>query len=306
MNKIVDVSVIILTYNEAQHIHRCIKSVLPFAREILVIDSGSTDNTCEIAAQLGAKIYYHSFKHQAAQLQWALEYCPINTQWILRLDADEYLEPELIHEIQQRLELLPSTINGIFLKRKHYFLRQWIRHGGRYPLILLRLWRKQTIVLEQRWMDEHLILDKGDSLLFEHHFIDDNQHSISAFIQKHNQYANREMLDMINQKYSLCLDSKFNLLTNCSQIKTQRGLKDQYYHHSPLFIRAVIYFIYRYIFKLGFLDGTIGFAYHFMQGLWYRCLVDLKYFEAERELKNLTTRAEKIAYLSQLTGLDLD
>ncbi|MEY4768596.1 MAG: hypothetical protein RL637_1235 [Pseudomonadota bacterium] len=301
-----DLTVIILTFNEAKHLQRCLNSVAQIAKTIIVVDSGSTDQTCEIARRFGARIYYHSFKHQAAQLQWALLSCPIHTQWVLRLDADEYIEIELNQEIQQRLPNLAPEIHGIFLKRKQYFLGKWIRYGNRYPLILLRLWRHQSVILEQRWMDEHILLIEGQGIIFEHHFIDDNQQDIFAFIQKHQHYANREMLDLINQKYQLELSHFYiNNLTD-QQIKTQRILKQNYYNKSPLFIRAILYFIYRYFIKLGFLDGWIGLLYHFIQGFYYRCLVDIQYFKAAWRLRYLPQKKAKIIYLIQLTGLPVE
>ena len=98
-----DISVIILTYNEEQHIERCIKSLLPFAKEIFLVDSFSTDKTVEIAQNLGAKIYQNPWpNNHAIQFNWGLENCPVSTKWIMRMDADEYVLPELSNEIIEK------------------------------------------------------------------------------------------------------------------------------------------------------------------------------------------------------------
>ncbi|PPC90601.1 MAG: glycosyl transferase [Methylobacter sp.] len=300
------ISVIILTYNEELHIERCIKNIQPIAEEIFIIDSFSTDNTVEIAENLGAKVYQRSWKNYADQFQWGLDNCPMKTQWVMRMDADEYLENPLIEEIQLKLDKLPSNTNGVYLKRKHYFLGRWIKYGGRYPLVLLRIWKKGTAHIENRWMDEHVVLDSGSSVIFNGDFVDDNLNTISWFIDKHNRYASREMIDILNQKYQLFNRDLSLDETKQSQAKLKRFIKQNIYNQLPVFFRPTLYFIYRYFIRFGFLDGAEGFAYHFMQGFWYRCLVDLKCLEAERLLKGAKTNEEKTHRLAQLTGLELN
>lgn len=302
----IDISVIILTFNEEQHIGRCIKNLQAIAKEIFVVDSFSTDNTVTIAESLGAKVYQNSFVNQATQFQWGLDNCPIETGWVMRMDADEYLEHSLIDEIFHRFPTIPDDVSGIALKRKHHFLGRWIRHGDRYPLILLRIWKTGQAHIEQRWMDEHIVLDSGRSLVFEGDFVDDNLNTIGWFIDKHNRYASREMLDIMNKKYRLFTDDDSFNETENGQAKFKRLIKEKFYNHLPIFVRPTLYFIYRYFLRLGFLDGKEGFAYHFMQGFWYRCLVDLKCLEAERLLIGAKTKEDKIVRLAQLTGLDLD
>src|SRR5262245_29157665 len=148
-----DLAVIILTFNEEQHVARAIRSVQPVARSIIVVDSYSTDHTVEIARDLGAEVYQHKFYTQARQFNWALDNIPITAQWVMRLDADEYIEADLVKSLAERLPALPSDITGINLKRKHIFMNRWIRHGGRYPLVLLRIWRRGMARVEDRMMD---------------------------------------------------------------------------------------------------------------------------------------------------------
>ncbi len=300
-----DISVIILTYNEELHIERCLKNLQPLAKQIFIVDSFSTDNTVQIAESLGAKVFQRPWKNYADQFQWGLDNCPIQTGWVMRMDADEYLEQALIDEIIAKFSSLPDDINGLYLKRKHHFLGRWIKHGDRYPLVLLRIWKTGQAHIENRWMDEHIVLDSGNSLVMAGDFVDDNLNTIEWFIEKHNRYASREMVDIVNQKYQLFERDESIEDAKTGQAKIKRFVKESLYNKLPLFVRPVLYFFYRYFLRFGFLDGAEGFAYHFMQGLWYRCLVDLKCLEAERVLAGAESKEEKIARLVKLTGLKL-
>jgi|CXWL01.1.fsa_nt_gi glycosyltransferase involved in cell wall biosynthesis len=305
MNK-PDISVIILTHNEELHIERCIKNLQPLAQHIFIVDSFSTDKTLQIVESLGAKVFQHPWKNYADQFQWGLDNCPIQTSWVMRMDADEYLEPLLIDEIIKKFPVLPKDINGIYLKRKHHFLGRWIKHGDRYPLVLLRIWKTGQAHIENRWMDEHIVLDSGKAVTFDGDFVDDNLNTVEWFIEKHNRYASREMVDIINHKYQLFARDESIDESQTGQAKIKRFIKESLYNKLPLFVRPALYFFYRYILRLGFLDGKEGFAYHFMQGYWYRCLVDLKCLEAERVLVGATSKEEKIKRLVKLTGLKLE
>lgn len=298
-----DLSVIILTYNEELHIERCINSLLPFAKHIFIVDSFSTDNTIAIAQRLGAKVLQNPWVNYAKQFQWGLDHCPIETEWVMRMDADEYVDKLLEQEIITRIPTLSEEITGVCFKLNYKFLGRRIRYGDR-NLILLRLWRKNKVLIESRWMDEHITLLSGSSITFDNYMFDENINSISWFIEKHNKYASREMIDILNKKYQLF--GTHRVISNLTfQAKIKRFIKERIYNQLPIFVRPTLYFIYRYFLRLGFLDGKEGFAYHFMQGFWYRCLVDLKVLEAERLLKNIKTNPERIAALSDLTGLKL-
>jgi glycosyltransferase involved in cell wall biosynthesis len=302
---VIDISVIILTHNEELHIERCIKNLLPIVSRVFIVDSFSTDNTLAIAESLGAVVVQRPWKNYADQFQWGLDNFPINTEWVMRMDADEYLEPDLVAEITEKLPRLPSEISGIYLKRKHHFLGRWIKYGDRYPLVLLRIWRNKQAHIENRWMDEHIVLDSGKSIILDGDFVDDNLNNIGWFIAKHNNYASREMIDILNQKYKLFSQDKSIEVSDAGQAKLKRFIKDIIYNNLPLFVRPMLYFLYRYFLRLGIFDGKEGFAYHFMQGLWYRCLVDLKCLEAENLMKGATSNNQKIACLEKLTGLKL-
>jgi glycosyltransferase involved in cell wall biosynthesis len=297
-----DISVIILTYNEEMHIERCIENVQSFAREIFVVDSFSSDDTINIAQKLNARVYQNKWENNhAKQFNWALENLPIQTTWVLRLDADEYLYSELIEEINTKLDTLPKDVSGVVFKRRHIFLGKWMRRGT-YPVKLLRLFRYQKAVCEQRWMDEHIQLLEGRAVEFEHDFADHNLNNLSWWTQKHNGYAIREAIDLLDIELDL-LGQKQEIVQLSEQAATKRAKKLKY-AKQPLFWRSFAYFIYRYIVKGGFLEGKESFLWHFLQGWWYRTLVDAKILEIK---KACGTDKKKIkAYLKKEHNIELE
>ena len=273
------ITAIILTFNEEIHIQRCIASVVPIVQKIIVIDSFSSDGTVELANRLGAEVVQRAFKHQADQFQWALDNCQLATDWVLRLDADEYLEPALANELAVSIPRLTERITGVRLKRKVIFRDRWIRHGGYYPSIFLRLWRTGAARVEQRWMDEYAVLIRGESVDFAADFVDHNLHDITWWTEKHNRYATRQMVDFINREHGLFRIDEPGLAPH-AQARWKRFLRNRVFAGAPLYLRSVIYFIYRYFFRLGFLDGKQGFLFHTLQGFWYFLLMDAKIEEA--------------------------
>lgn len=310
-NSKAELSVVLLTFNEEIHIERCLKSLLPIAKNIFVVDSYSTDRTVEMAESLGAKVFQNEWVNYAQQFQWGLDNCPIDTKWVMRMDADEYLEADLQAELGnvKCLSTLDDSIDGIYIRRKYFFLGKWIKKGAVYPLNLLRIWKHKRGRIEQRWMDEHIVLTSGGSTTqLLGHIVDDNKNNTKWWTDKHNKYADREMIDILDQKYCLLpsddmlMDHKRN-----SQAKLKRLLKEKVYNKLPIFCRPLFYFLYRYFIRLGFLDGARGFAYHFMQGYWYRSLVDLRVLEAELLIKQTKgTKSDIVKVIEKLTGHKLD
>lgn len=274
-----NLTVIILTLNENMHIERCIKSILSFTDNVLVIDSLSNDDTVAICEKMGVDIFSNPWPgNHAKQFQWALEHCKIETEWVMKLDADEVVMPELASEIKSKLSCIPSDINGIFIKRRVHFFGKWIRHGGYYPTWLMRIWRFKFGIMEQRWMDEHIKLFSGGTIGFENDIIDDNKNNLTWWTQKHNDYATREAADILNTVFQFKKYDEVIPKINGTQEQRKRWLKIKY-SSLPLFLRPFLYFIYRYFLRFGFLDGKKGLIWHFLQGFWYRFLVDAKIFE---------------------------
>ena len=296
-----DITAIILTYNEEIHIARCVERVKPVARRIVVVDSGSTDATTAIASGLGAEVVSHQWPgNQAEQFNWALDTLTITTAWVLRLDADEYLLPELIDELRLKLPTMPEEVFSLSLARARSFMGRRLRHGVTGDVEIVRLFRAGKARYEQRLMDEHLRVDpEGRMEKMKGQFIDDNLMPIGEFIAKHNGYASREA--------ALLLDAELGIAPadtgdHGRAVEHKRAQKARY-ARMPLFWRALGYFLYRYIVRLGFLDGVEGFLWDFMQGFWYRTLVDAKVWEIKRACGSDPARVR--AYLRDRYGITL-
>lgn len=303
---VLDLTVIILTYNEGMHLERAINSVKSFARNIYIIDSGSNDETLEIAKNHNAQIFQNEFINQAKQFQWAIDNTPIVSEWVMRLDADEIIENDLATELINRIPNLDRDVSGINLDRKHIFMGKWVRYGGRYPLTMLRIWRNGKAKVEDRWMDEHIIILEGQTIGIKGGFSDHNLNNLSYFTEKHNKYATREAVDVILKKISLD-NEESELNSNNSSLFTsfKRWVKENVYNRLPFGIGPFFYFIFRYIFQLGILDGKSGFVYHVLQGYWYRLLVESKVYEFENSLDKFDSMEEKLKELSLLSGYKL-
>lgn len=266
------ITLIVLTKDEEPNLEYCLKSSAAHVGQIIIVDSGSTDGTLEIAKRYGSKIYDHPFRNQAEQFNWALEHADIKESWVLRLDADEVIFDELWDEIGKALQEAPQDVSGFYFKRRVYFKGRWIRHGGYYPTWLLRLFRKGKARSEDREMDEHIILLGGRAVNLQNDFKDENHKSLSWWLAKHRNYAAREAQAMLREKYSSSEPS-----FSGSPPERRRWIKKNIYLRLPMFIRPFVYFIYRYFFLAGFLDGAKGLVFHFLQGFWYRLLVDVRY-----------------------------
>ena len=275
------ITVIILTYNEERHLARAIASLKPLDPQIVVVDSHSTDRTVEIAQRLGANVLSNRWEQNyARQFNWALDHAQINGDWVMRLDADEYLTHGLVDEMLKMLPLQPTDVSGVYVRRRIHFLGKWIRWGGVYPMWVLRIWRSGHARCEARWMDEHMQLLAGKSVRFQHDLIDENLNDLTWWTTKHNGYSTREVVDLLNVRHDENKSSRRRIFA--AQSTVRRWMKERIYIRLPLFVRAVAYFLMRYFLKLGFLDGRPGLVWHVLQGLWYRFLVDAKVYEAER------------------------
>lgn len=264
-------SVIILTYNERLHIGRCIEGVRPLAKEVFVVDCHSTDGTQAIARAAGATVVERDWPgNQAEQLNWALATLPLSGVWVLRLDADEVLTDALKAELRQRLPNLAAEVTGVTLRLERWFLGQRLRFGN--PTIrLLRLWRRGCATCEVRPMDEHMCVTSGRVIDFDGAFRDDNRNGLVWWTQKHLGYAQRELAVLTAEE-----EAPHAGFSSASAAKRRQKRR---YARLPLFWRALAYFLYRYVLRLGFLDGVPGFLWAFLQALWYRTFIDALLYE---------------------------
>lgn len=283
------VTAIILTFNEELHLARCLESAAKLTSDIVVVDCFSTDHTLEIAQAHGAKVIQRAWDgNHSNQVNWALSQLPADTQWVMRIDADEILSDELVNDIRALLPAIDPRVNGVTCIRQMCFQGQLIRHGAVGANQVLRLFRYGFGQSEARWMDEHIKVE-GPVVHLKSVMIDDNLQPLSWWIEKHNQYSNREAVDLLNLKYQFAAQNSVAALStkgsSNTAIGTKRWIKENIYARLPGGLRSSAYFLWRYIFMLGFLDGARGTQFHFLQALWYRSLVDAKVAEVERYMK---------------------
>ena len=284
----VDLTVVILTKNEEKNLRKCVESFRGIAKRFVIVDSGSTDGTEKLCGRLNDELqaigssldfYPNTWVSYADQLNWGLKNTNITTEWSMRMDADEELMEDLAAEIDEKLDTLKPPVNGIIVRRRLIFMGRWIKHGGRYPELLLRIFRTGKATCEMKIMDEHMILSEGETTTFDHDLIDNNQKDLEWWTAKHNWYSNWEVLD---HQMSLEGDELEESGGSSGQAQMKRIMKNGGYYKLPKLFRAHLYYIYRYWFRLGFLDGQEGKIFHFLQAYWYRFLVDAKMYQCEK------------------------
>jgi len=298
MNK-VEISIIILTYNEEIHIQRCLESIKDFSENIFVVDSNSKDKTIEIAKNYTKNIFYGDFSSFSDKLNWAISELPIVTYWTMRLDADEILTEDFKRNFFIELNKVSSKIGGIYIKRQLWFLNKWMRYGDMYPTYSMRIWKTKEVICENRLLDEHMILNEGISITMDLDIIDNPLTSISNWINKHDKYSNLEVITYYIGKNNA---NEIQGRLFGKQEERKRWLKQMFYK-IPLFVRPFMYFFYRYILKVGFLDGKKGFIWHILHGFWYRFLVDVKIYEIELKAKESNMTYKEI--IKQEYGYEL-
>ncbi len=280
------ITAVILTFNESLHLQRCIDSIRSLTHDIVVVDSLSDDDTVEIAKRNGLTVLERAWENNhSTQFNWALEQLPQETQWIFRIDADEVLTPALVEEIKEAMLHLAPGVNGFTCRRHLVFQGHLLRFGGMSNNRVLRLFRFGFGRSEARWMDEHIaVTGRVESLLSP--MVDDNLNSLSWWITKHNNYASRAALDALLREQALV--DKTSTLDRTSDLAMtwSMRMKEQVYRLCPAGLRGITFFVYRYILRLGFLDGPIGYTFYFFQTFWYRNLIDAKVAEVRRYALN--------------------
>lgn len=291
---------VILTLNEEQHLARCIASLKGLVDQVVVADCYSTDATLDIAKAHRARIIQREWTSHAGQFNWALTQLDADTTWVLRIDADEYLTPELVAQFKTCLPSIGPEIDGVYCGRRMTFQGRLIRHGGVFPIRVLRLFRYGKGECENRWMDEHIKV-AGPTLDVPGEMIDDNLNPLTWWTDKHNKYASREAVDLLNLQYHFMPHDSVASLRGGKQAGVKRWIKEVVYARLPGGFRAFAYFFYRYVIRLGFLDGQAGTAFHFLQGLWYRYLVDVKVTEVKRYMAEKDV--DVVAAIHQVLGV---
>lgn len=270
-------SFIILAFNEEVHLPRLLDSIRDLAAPIYVLDSGSTDNTLEICRQYGVTVAYHPFENHPKQWHAALNLFQISTPWTIGLDADQIVTPELFLKLKDFRDENVKDVKGIYFNRKNYFKGKWLRYGGYYPKYLLKMFRTGSGHSDLNENMDHRFVVKGKTLVWKDgHILEENlkENEISFWIAKHNRYSDlvaEEEVERMNKLRSQTITPKF-----WGNPDERTAWLKNIWWKLPLGLRPFLYFFYRMIFQLGVLDGGRGTMFHFLQGFWFRLIVDIK------------------------------
>jgi glycosyltransferase involved in cell wall biosynthesis len=267
-------SIIILTYNSEATIGTTLASVASLSDDIHVVDSYSSDRTCEIVSSHAIRVAQHAFQNYAAQRNWAIETLPLKYGWELHLDADERISAPLAAELAKlKSSEPPNDIQGYCVPRLVHFMRKPLRHGGMFPIWHMRLFRRGHGRCEEREYDQHFVVN-GKIAKLQGPIVDDIRMPLGEWVIRHNRWSDAEVRELVRPTNvpGLSGDLKGNPL------ERKRYFRNTY-NKAPLFLRAGFLFFYRYIIRLGFLDGTEGLVFYFLQTFWFRFLVDAKLFE---------------------------
>jgi glycosyltransferase involved in cell wall biosynthesis len=274
MNSDILISVIILTYNEEINLPDCLLSLHGLNANIFIVDSGSTDNTLNIAKQNHCHVTYHPFLNYAAQRNWAFDHLCIQTKWTLCLDADERLTEELVNEINSIIYKNDNEINGYLLCKRTVFMKKWIKYGGQYPSYHLRLFRTGKGRCESREYDQHFVV-KGKIGRLKNDYMDVIGTDLSTWTLRHVRWADMEIKEVFQKN----MENQIKPFIFGNPIERKRFFRTYLYEKTPLFLRAFLFWFYVYFIRFGFLDGRSGLIFHTLRCFWFRFLVDAKFYE---------------------------
>lgn len=272
------ITVIIPTRDEALHVGRCIASARALGR-VIVVDCGSTDATRRIAAEHGAEVVEHAWDGHAAQKNWALASLDLRTEWVLFLDADEYLTPETAAAIRDAVRTADPGTAGFELPRSYVFFGQQLRYAWWYPDYQLRLFRRARGRFEERLVHEHVIVD-GRVRQLDAAIVHENLKGLSAFIERHNRYSDLEAAEL---EQPAAVRKRGSLRGWAGR---RRALKDRVWFHIPA--RPLVRFFWLYVVRRGFLDGRRGLLFCQLIAM-YDLMIDAKRYE--RRVTNDRERA---------------
>lgn len=296
-----DLSIIILTYNEESNIRQCLDSMQGITDNLLVVDSGSTDATLDILAQYRVKVISHPFENYSKQRNWAQANNPFQTEWVFHVDAGEQFSPALKDWMQKEFDP-KSEFDGYLFCRRMIFLNRWIKHGGQYPIYHMRLFRADKGKCEEKVYDQHFVLNGRKSVLKKGiDLIDQVAPDLRTFTAGHNKWAIMEAAETLMSKEARGdVDAKIA----GNPIEKRRWLKNNVFQKMPLFLRSFLYFNYRYFIQLGFLDGKEGLVCHFLQGFWFRFIIDATILELQNKMEKENVSLGEA--LDQLYGFEIN
>lgn len=281
---------IILTFNEEVHLPRLLNSIAGLQAPVFILDSGSTDRTVQIAEEFGASVKQHPFYNHPQQWDFALKNFDVQTPWVIGLDADQVVTAELHKQLAEFRNADYPDINGIYFNRKNYFKGKWIKYGGYYPFYLLKMFRFNNGYSDLNENMDHRFIVAGKTTVWKKgYLLEENlkENKIGFWINKHNRYSDLLADEEIERRQQGRIQTIKPAFWGSPDERT--AFLKQLWWRMPLFVRPAVYFIYRYFFRLGILDGRQGFVFHFLHAFWFRLIVDIKI----RELLNKAAELKK-------------
>ena len=279
----VPVSVLVPTLDEELNLPECLDSVA-WADEVFVVDSYSHDRTLEIAHGRGARVVQHPFESYSRQKNWALDTLPFRNEWVLIVDADERVTPELRCEIAS---ILPTAgCAGYYLNRRVVFLGRWIRHAGWYPNWNLRLFRHRLGRYDGREVHEHVVID-GPVGYLRNDLLHLDRRGLEAFVARHNRYSTLEAAARFKAERDAPDRARLPVGLLASPVQRKRFVRERIWPRVPA--KPLALFVYMYVLRRGFLDGRAGLAlcvFHAFQEF----MVGLKL----AELRRLSSRQSSV------------
>lgn len=281
----IPVTVLVTTRNEEANIGRCLESVRGFAGQVFVLDSESTDRTVEIARPLADEVVNLAYEHGRIIpwiFQWGLDHLPITNDWVLILEADQALTPALKRELERLFDRRPIPKMGYYIRRQQIFRGKPLRFGGYGGKYLMKLFRRDVSELDPVEQDTRVYV-RGPVAKLKAPLEEWNkkEDSILFYLEKHLRYAEAfAQEEKRRRREGLAWKATPRLFGTPDQ--RVLWLKDRY-QRLPLLVRPMLYFLYRYFFLLGILDGRTGFVFHFLQAFWFRLVVDVRLEELLRE-----------------------
>ncbi|MEQ8688293.1 MAG: glycosyltransferase family 2 protein [Imperialibacter sp.] len=271
-----------MTYNESANLRACIESFSHLDASVFAVDSFSSDDTVSILEEYNIAYVQHPFENYSQQRNWSQNNNPFKTPWVFHLDAGERFTPELVKWLEDEFEP-DSEIDGFMFSRRTIFLNKWIRHGGHYPNFHLRLFKVKKGKCEEKVYDQHFVVYGTKATVKAGvDIIDTVTDNLFNFVRGHSRWAVFEAISILqNVRAHGNVSPKFF----GNPIERKRWLKQYIFEKSPLFFRSFLYFVYRFFFRLGILDGSVGLVFHFLQGFWFRFLVDATVLEFRVKLK---------------------
>jgi len=277
MNKL---TAIILTHNSESMIAKVVNSCKNISDRMIVVDDFSEDKTVRIAKSLGCEVVQHKFENYSKQRNWAQEYAGLNAgNWFLHLDSDEVITKKLASNISNAIK--SRGYDGYLLKRRTYFMGRPIRFGHLNPNWHLRVYKAGKGFCEHRLYDQHFVIE-GKTKRLSGLMLDMQDVPLSDWVKSHNRWAKEEAKEIL---FKLKNEKQLPEKLKGDPRMRKRWIKNRVYYKLPILLRPFLFFAYSYFFRLGFLDGGIGFAYSILHAFWFRFLVDVNILEMKLKVK---------------------